>query len=301
MVKRHTLLSFAYSRYLRIIENMVNQTFGRYEIIEELGRGGMAVVYLAHDPYVKRQVAIKVISQQFSADPEFQQRFQHEAEFIARLEHGTIVPIYDFGYKNEQSFIVMRYMRGGTLERPLTNGPLGIANIVPIVERIASALDAAQGHNIVHRDLKPANILFDDKQQAFLSDFGVAKATQSPTDLTNAQTMLGTVAYMSPEMIAGKEVDGRSDIYALGVILYYMLTGELPFVRETAVATIMAHLNDPVPSVRHHLSRSRAPWDDVLQKALAKEPDERYPTAGDLARDVGSLLSGQWYVTKLFD
>jgi eukaryotic-like serine/threonine-protein kinase len=280
---------------------MVDQTFGRYEIIDELGRGGMAVVYLAHDPYVKRQVAIKVISQQFSADEEFRQRFQTEAEIVATLEQAATVPIYDFGYEEGQSFIVMRYMPGGTLEKQIGAGPMNLSTAAPIIERVATALDVAHTKGIIHRDIKPANILFDDREQAFLSDFGIAKAVQAPTGLTADQSIMGTVEYMSPEMIGGKELDGRSDIYALGVILYYMLTGELPFVRETVIATIMAHLNDPVPSVRLHLPRSRVPWDDLLQKALAKNPADRYQTAGELARDVGSLLSGRWYITKLFD
>jgi eukaryotic-like serine/threonine-protein kinase len=277
------------------------ETFGRYEIINKLGQGGMAVVYLAHDPYVKRQVAIKVISHQFSADEEFRQRFRHEAEIIARLEHAAIVPIYDFGYEAEQSFIVMRYMPGGTLEQQSADGPMKLPAIAPILERVAAALDVAHAKGVIHRDIKPANIMFDDRGQAFLSDFGIAKAVQAPAGITADDGILGTVEYMSPEMIEGKPLDGRSDIYALGIVLYRMLTGQLPFAKETLVATIMAHLSDPVPSVRDLLPRSRVPWDEVLQKALAKRPDERYQTAGELARDVGSLLSGRWYITKLLD
>jgi eukaryotic-like serine/threonine-protein kinase len=280
---------------------MTAKKFGRYEIIDELGRGGMAVVYLAHDPYVKRQVAIKVISHQFSADADFRQRFQYEAEIIAGLEHAAIVPIYDFGYEEEQSFIVMRYMPGGTLEQRLTDEPMKLADIAPIMERVAAALDAAHAKGVIHRDIKPANIMFDDREQAFLSDFGIAKAVHSPAGITGDEGMLGTVEYMSPEMIEGKEINGRADIYALGIVLYRMLTGQFPFAKESLIATIMAHVSEPVPSVRELLPRSRVPWDDVLQKALAKEPDERYQAAGELAQDVNSLLSGRWYITKLFD
>jgi eukaryotic-like serine/threonine-protein kinase len=280
---------------------MVEKTFGRYEIVDELGQGGMAIVYLAHDPYVKRQVAIKVISQQFSADEAFRQRFQHEAEIVAALEHAAIVPIYDFGYEQEQSFIVVRYMPGGTLEQQLTDEPMKLSDVAPIIERVAAALDAAHAKGVIHRDIKPANIMFDDRGQAFLSDFGIAKAVQSTTGITGNEDMLGTVEYMSPEMIEGKAVNGRADIYALGIVLYRMLTGQFPFAKESLIATIMAHVSEPVPSVRELLPRSRVPWDDVLQKALAKDPDERYQTAGELAQDVNSLLSGRWYITKLFD
>lgn len=279
------------------------ERIGRYEIIERLGRGGMATVFLAHDPFIRREVAIKVMSAQLMEnDPTFFDRFQHEAETIAALEHPAIVPIYDFGNQGDQSFIVMRYMSGGTLEKWLGQGPMKLQDIAPIIDRVASGLDEAHRKSIIHRDIKPANILFDAKDEAFLSDFGIAKSTEAAAGLTADNTFIGTVEYMSPEQIQGsKDLDGRTDVYSLGIVLFYMLTGKLPFKKDTMVSTIMAHLTEPVPSVQTTLPQSRLPWDEILNKALAKDYADRYQTAGEMARDVNSLLSGKWYLNKLLD
>jgi len=279
------------------------ERIGRYEIIERLGRGGMATVFLAHDPFIRREVAIKVMSALLMEnDPTFFDRFQYEAETIAALEHPAIVPIYDFGNQGDQSFIVMRYMSGGTLEKWLGQGPMKLQDIAPIIDRVASALDEAHHKGIIHRDIKPANILFDAKEDAFLSDFGIAKNTEAASGLTADNTFIGTVEYMSPEQIQGsKDLDGRTDVYSLGIVLFYMLTGKLPFKKDTMVSTIMAHLTEPVPSVQATLPQSRLPWDEILNKALAKDQADRYQTAGDMAKDVNSLLSGKWYLNKLLD
>lgn len=279
---------------------MTTEKFGRYEIIEELGRGGMAVVYLGQDPYMKRQVAVKVLARKLSQNPEFKQRFQHEAEIIASLEHPAIVPVYDFGEHEGQLFIVMRHMPGGTLKERLAFGPLKLQEIAPIIEHVAAALDEAHTKGIVHRDIKPANILFNRRGEALLSDFGIAKMVDRPMGLTQ-DSFVGTAEFMCPEQILGEEVDGRSDIYALGIVLYRALTGQLPFQKESVIATAMAHLNDPVPSVKDKVSNPRIPWDDILARALAKDPDDRYKTAGALAHDVTGLLSGRWYLSKLLD
>lgn len=280
---------------------MTKERIGRYEIIKQLGRGGMATVYLAHDPLIKREVAIKVMSAQLMEDPTFYDRFQQEAETIAHLEHPAIVPIYDFGHQGDQSYIVMRHMSGGTLEDRLQGGAMKLQAIAPIIERVASALDEAHQKAIIHRDIKPANILFNHKEDAFLSDFGIAKHTET-TGLTTDNTFIGTVEYMSPEQIQGaKGLDGRTDIYSLGTVLFLMLTGKLPFKKDTMVSTIMAHLTEPIPSVQAQLPQSRLPWDDILNKALAKDPLDRYPTAGEMATEINSLLSGKWYLNKLLD
>lgn len=262
----------------------------------------MATVYLGYDPMIRREVAIKVLSDQLMrGDATFFERFQQEAETIATLEHPAIVPIYDFGHQGDESYIVMRYMSGGTLEDRLGNGPLKLQDLAPIISRVSSALDEAHRKQIVHRDIKPANVLFDDRGQAFLSDFGIAKNTAT-TGLTADNTFIGTVEYMSPEQIQGsKDVDGRTDIYSLGIVLFLMLTGKLPFKKDTMISTIMAHLTEPVPSVQLTLPQSRLPWDDILNKALAKDPIDRYQKAGNLGDDVNSLLSGKWYLNKLLD
>ncbi len=279
---------------------MTTTRFGRYEIIDELGRGGMAVVYRAHDPYVKRDVAIKVLTSQLTADPKFQQRFEFEAQTIAALEHAAIVPIYDFGQHEGQSFIVMRYMSGGSLEERLENGPMTLKEIAPVIDRVATALDVAHAKGIIHRDIKPANIMFNAEGDALLSDFGIAKDAHAAAGLTTDDSFIGTVEYMSPEQIQGApNVDGRADIYALGVVLFRMLTGKLPFKKPTVISTILAHLNEPIPSVQEALPNSRVPWDEVSNKALAKNPDGRYQKAGDMAKDVSALLSGKWYLSKL--
>jgi serine/threonine-protein kinase len=269
--------------------------------VKRLGRGGMAAVYLGHDPMIKRDVAIKVLAIQLMEDPTFYDRFQQEAETIATLEHAAIVPIYDFGHQGDKSYIVMRLMSGGTLEERIGQGPMKLQDIAPIIGRVSAALDEAHRKAIIHRDIKPANILFDDKGQAFLSDFGIAKSTVG-AGLTADNTFIGTVEYMSPEQIQGnKQLDGRTDIYSLGIVLFFMLTGKLPFKKDTMVSTIMAHLTEPIPSVQAALPQSRLPWDDILNKALAKEPVDRYQTAGELGKDVNSLLSGKWYLNKLLE
>lgn len=282
---------------------MSTERIGRYEILKRLGRGGMATVYLGHDPFIRREVAIKVMSAQLMEnDPTFFDRFQQEAETIAALEHPAIVPIYDFGHQGDQSYIVMRYMSGGTLEDRLGQGPMKLQEIAPIIDRVATALDEAHRKRIIHRDIKPANVLFDTKDEAFLSDFGIAKSTAATAGLTADNTFIGTVEYMSPEQIQGeKDLDGRTDVYSLGIVLFFMLTGKLPFKKDTLVSTILAHLTEPVPSVQAALPQSRLPWDEILNKALAKDRADRYHTAGDLARDVNSLLSGKWYLNKLLD
>jgi len=192
------------------------QKIGRYEVERTLGRGGMAVVYLAFDPYIKRQVAVKLLSRQLTADPLFRARFQKEAQVIAVLESPTIVPIYDFGEHEEQPYIVMAYMPGGTLRRRLADGPLEAGQLVQIIERVTQALDTAHAQNIIHRDLKPGNILFNAQGEALLSDFGIAKVIEAAATQTGSG-IIGTPAYMSPEQASGvKDLDSRSDVYRWG-------------------------------------------------------------------------------------
>jgi serine/threonine-protein kinase len=228
----------------------MTQTIGRYEIQQELGEGGMAVVYLAYDPNFERRVVVKVIKREFSAHPEFRARFSREARLIAKLEHEAIVPVYDFGEHDGQPFIVMRCMTGGTLTDRLANGPLSLPDAAGIVARIADALDHAHSRGIVHRDLKPANILFDERGKAYLSDFGIAKSAEATTKLTGT-AIIGTPAYMSPEQVqAIAELDRRSDVYSLGVMVFELLTGDVPFKARDAMGLIFAHVNSPVPDIR---------------------------------------------------
>jgi serine/threonine protein kinase len=276
---------------------MTVSTVGRYRVEQELTRGGMGVIFLANDPFMQRQVVIKVLLNQRADDDIFREFFQHEAEIIAALEHPYIVPVYDFGWHGDRPYIVMRYMSGGTLEDRLTQGGVKMAGIVQIFSRVGEALDAAHALNIIHRDIKPSNILFDGKNEAFLADFGIAK---SMTLTDEAGTWLvGTPAYMSPEQVDDGKIDGRADVYSLGVVLYRLLTGELPFKAESTTGFLEAQKNSPVPDI--HLLRSDISpiWQEIVGKALAKDPDDRYSSAGEFARDVRDMVSGRWYLRKL--
>lgn len=270
---------------------MTPDRIGRYKIIEEIGRGGMAAVFLAIDPLIQRQVAVKVLAPHLlRTDPKFYDRFQQEAETIAALEHSAVIPIYDFGHQDDLTYIVMRYMPGGTLEDRLNKGALPLEEVGFILERIGAALAEAHEKGILHRDIKPANILFNGRNEPFLSDFGTAKNMQSSKGLTGTGVMIGTAEYMSPEQIEGnKSLDGRTDIYALGIVLYFMLTGELPFKGDSIISVVMAQLNDPVPSVLDTLPTLQEPWDDILQTALAKKPEDRYQTVDELVQAVKNL------------
>jgi serine/threonine-protein kinase len=260
---------------------------GRYEIKAEIGRGGMATVYLAHDPRFRRDVAVKVLPRQYTHDPMFRARFEREAQTIAALEHPAIVPVHDFGEDNGQPFLVMRYMPGGSLAEKLAKGALPLKQVSHILERIASALDRAHEKGIIHRDLKPGNILFDGYGDAFLADFGIAKMAEATAALTG-NSIIGTPAYMSPEQVKGEAVDGRSDIYALGVILFEMVTGQQPFAANTPIAVAYKHVNEPVPDIRDRKADLSPALQLTINQAMSKNPDERFQTATDLAKRVGS-------------
>ncbi len=267
---------------------------GRYEIVQELGQGGMAMVYLARDPFIKRQVAVKVLPRQFTFDPQFRARFQREAEVIAALEHASIVPVYDFGEEDSQPFIVMRYMSGGTLGDLLSRGPLPISDITTLFQRIGAAVDYAHSRGVIHRDIKPGNILFDAQGGMCLSDFGIAKIAEATAAFTGTG-IIGTPAYMSPEQAQGeKTLDGRCDIYSLGVVLFQALSGELPFKADTPMGVAVAHITEPVPSLLSRRPDLPVAFERVIRKALDKDPARRFQTAGELAQAIheASITTG---------
>jgi serine/threonine-protein kinase len=270
---------------------------GRYEVERELTQGGMGIIFLARDPYIQRQVVVKVLMYSRTLDDVYREFFQREAEVIAALEHPAIVPIYDFGWHGKQPYIVMRYMSEGSLDDRLAKGEIKLTEMAHILKRVADALDAAHARNIIHRDVKPSNILFDSVGESFLSDFGIAKSKPITDD--EGEWLVGTPAYMSPEQVKGEAVDGRSDVYAMGVVLYRLLTGQHPFSSDSTTALINAHVDLPIPDVRQVKANIPAAWQEVVAKAMAKDPNDRYPTAGDFARDVNEVASGKWFLRKL--
>ena len=264
---------------------------GRYEIRKEAGRGGMATVYEAFDPHFGRAVAIKVMTLELLDNETLETRFRQEARIIAALEHPAIVPVYDFGEDEKRPYLVMRLMTGGTLADRLHGGPLGVAETAQILSRIGSALERAHEEGVIHRDLKPSNIMFDQYGDAFLADFGIARLTEGAVTLTG-ENVIGTPAYMSPEQIHGDQtVDNRSDIYALGVICFEMLTGRRPYEETAPARLMMQHLIDPVPDIRAVRPDLPPGIESVISHTMAKSPDERYAHAGELSDTLDSLAS----------
>ena len=265
---------------------MKQRNIGRYQIKSEIDHGGMSVVYLAHDPRFRRDVAVKVLSSNLQGQAQVRARFEREARIIASLDHPAIVPVYDFGEDENQPYLVMRLMPGGSLSDLLTFGRLNLSDTAHITERIGSALDIAHSHGVVHRDLKPANILFDATGEAFLTDFGIVKLFEGESaqvDMTGS-IVLGTPAYMSPEQALGKPIDKRSDVYSLGAVIYEMLTGLPPYKGPTGVSVAMKHVMEPVPHVAEFRSDIPAELDKIVARAMAKEPMQRYDSASELAR-----------------
>ena len=262
---------------------MQPEKIGIYEIKSELGRGGMATVYRAYDSRFEREVAVKVLPQELlHADPQFRLRFEREAKIIAQLEHSAIVPVYDVGESEGQPYFVMRYMNGGSLSERIKEGVLSLDETTQILGAIAPALDEAHSKGIVHRDIKPSNILFDKRGNPYISDFGIAKLTQAQASSVTGSAIIGTPAYMAPEQAQGTEVDGRSDIYALGIILFEMLTGKQPYEADTPMAVAIKHITDPVPQIRRTNPKLPEGMESVIQKAMAKNRKDRFSTAVEM-------------------
>ena len=264
---------------------------GRYEVLEELGRGGMARVYRAFDPSFKRDVAIKVLPTEFINDEMYRARFEREAQSIATLEHPSIVPVYDFGTMNDQPFLVMRLMPGGALDTLLKHhGPLTLEQAIAIVARIATGMDEAHSYGIIHRDIKPGNILFDQYSNAYLSDFGIARISVASSKISQT-SMVGTPAYMSPEQIYGDlKIDGRSDVYSLGVMFFEMVTGEAPFKGDTPSRVMMSHLMDVPPDINTYHESLPDGLNNIMQQVLTKKPVDRYASAGAFATALAGVL-----------
>ncbi|MBX3063222.1 MAG: protein kinase [Anaerolineae bacterium] len=266
--------------------DLTGRRLGNYELLGLLGKGGMAAVYRARQTNMKRDVAVKVIESDLAQTEEFSRRFEREVETIASFSHPHILKVFDFGRDEGLVYLVMELLPGGSLAEKIRSGPMPLPQVMELLDQIAAALDYAHNRGVVHRDMKPQNVMLDEAGNAFLTDFGIAKVMSSGTATlsTVAGTIMGTPAYMSPEQWKTQPVDARTDIYALGIILYEMLTGELPFKADTAFGLMHKHVNEE-PPMRTMEKRFAPGIERVIQRALAKNPDDRYGSAGQLARD----------------
>ena len=278
-------------------DDLLGKTLGQFEIIEEIGRGGMATVYSARQTSMNRMVAIKVLPRHLMHDPNFYERFEREVDVIAHLEHPHILPIYDYGQTEGIPFIAMRFLGGGSMEQMIRRnaGKGKPEDLERPIRQICQALDYAHKEGIIHRDIKPGNIMLDTGGNAYLSDFGIARVLGS--ELTGSM-IVGTPAYMSPEQANGVSIDGRADIYAMGVVLFELLTGTEPYHAETPMAVLLKHINEPMPPITQFRSDISREVDQVIQKSTAKDPNDRFSSAGDMAKAFSAALRGE---TAVFD
>jgi len=266
----------------------------RYDVGRTLGSGGMGEVYLACDRVLGRDVALKVLRTQYAGDSEFAERFKREARSAASLSHPNIVQVYDRGETEEgSSYIAMEYVPGGTLkEKIVGDGPLGTREAAALGAQVAAALGAAHDRGMVHRDIKPQNVLLTDRGDAKVADFGIARAGSSVT-ISRTGSVLGTAGYMSPEQALGKSATPKSDLYSLGVVLYEALTGELPYTADNPIAVSMKHVNQPVRSPREIDPTIPEGMNALVTRLMAKNPEDRYASADDLADDLWKISRGR--------
>jgi serine/threonine protein kinase len=269
--------------------------FAGYEIEAVAGQGGMGVVYRARQLRPSRVVALKVISPQLAGDPEFRERFAHESQIAASIEHSNVIPVYEVGEEVGLLYIVMRFVEGTDLRAVLeSEGRLAPARAVGILSELAAALDAAHARGLVHRDVKPANVLIareGQREHVYLTDFGLAKRSAGD-GRTRAGAFVGTLQYAAPEQLEGKPVDARTDVYAAGCLAYHMLTGSVPFPQEHDAAVMMAHLSAQPRPMRELVAGLPAELEEVVVRAMAKDPADRYPSAGELAGAAARALRG---------
>lgn len=262
----------------------------RYELTQTLGEGGMANVYLAYDRILDREVAVKVLRLDLQNDPDTLRRFRREAMATLELAHPNIVNIYDVGETNGQQYLVMEYVKGTDLKKYIAlNFPIPYARVIALMTQILSAVQTAHDHHIIHRDLKPLNVLVDENGTAKITDFGIAVAL-SDNSMTQTNSLLGSVHYLSPEQARGGMPTRQSDIYALGIILYEMLTGSVPFEGESAVSIALKHFQQAIPSVRDFDPRIPQALENVVLKATAKDPSQRYTSASAMNADLATAL-----------
>ena len=272
------------------MELAAGAAFGPYRIVSPLGRGGMASVYRARDTALDRDVALKVLPQEFLHDPAFADRFKQEARVAAKLEHPHIVPVHAFGIEQGAPWMAMRLVTGGSLADRLRHGPIAPRQLAGLLREVAGALDYAHGRGVVHRDVKPANVLLDDGGRAYLADFGIARMLEGSSVATATGIIQGTPSYMAPEQAMGERVDRLADVYALGIVAFECLTGRVPYTGTTPVAVLMKHVQEPVPEPNP--SEVAPPLAAVLRRSLAKTKTDRWASAGAFAEALSQAAAG---------
>jgi len=272
------------------MEDLTGRQFGPYTIIGPLGEGGMASVYKAHQPAVNRDVALKILGRHFMQDPEFITRFKHEAWVVAQFQHPHILPVFDFGETDGYTYLVMPLIKGGQLSDLMTGEPMRLDMVDRVIRQICDALDYAHSKGVIHRDIKPSNILVDERLNCLVSDFGIARMTEGTTKLTATGAVVGTPTYMSPEQAAGETVGPQSDFYSLGIMLYEMVAGRVPFKAETPFAIALKHLSAPMPVPSTFNPRLGPAIEAVVLKAVARSPTERYASGEEFANALSAAV-----------
>ncbi|MGZ4407550.1 MAG: protein kinase domain-containing protein [Gaiellaceae bacterium] len=264
----------------------------RYELQEVVGHGGMSTVYKAHDSLLERNVALKVLHQQYNEDEDFVERFKHEARSVAQLQHPNIVTVIDRGEEDGRQYIVFEFIDGENLkELVVRKGRLDLRDALEIANEIAHGLAFAHDHGLVHRDVKPQNVLLNGDGRAKVTDFGIARSLDVDHGVTQTGTILGTSNYIAPEQASGQPVDAHTDVYSLGIVLYEMLTGELPFPGESFVAIAMRHIQEPSPNVLDVRGDIPLRVAEMIDRALEKDPEQRFPTMDAFAAEIEASLA----------
>jgi serine/threonine-protein kinase len=264
----------------------------RYELEEVVGHGGMSTVYKAHDSLLERNVALKVLHQQYNEDEDFVERFKHEARSVAQLQHPNIVTVIDRGEEDGRQFIVFEFIDGENLkELVVRKGRLGLRDALEITHEIARGLAFAHDHGLIHRDVKPQNVLLNGDGRAKVTDFGIARSLDVDHGVTQTGTILGTSNYIAPEQASGQPVDVHTDVYSLGIVLYEMLTGELPFPGDSFVAIAMKHIQEPSPNILDVRGDIPLRVAEMIDRALEKDPEDRFPTMEAFAAEIETSLA----------